>query len=386
MSAPHLGCWNIADLREKAKARLPKGVWEYLERGVEDETGMLRNRAAFDRLQFLPRVMRDVSAIDATVEVFGRKATLPLALAPTGAAGTMWYRGEEHLARAAARAGVPFTISSAGTMELEDIAAVGGNQWFQLYLWRDRELSYDVVRRAHAAGCEALFVTLDLPVMPNREYLHRNGYGMPMKANRKNVPDMLAHPRWLLGVLGRYLLHEGGMPAQSNLPASMRQSLTKGAKPGAHFKQDDLDADLIRHLRDIWPGKLVLKGILHPDDARLALDLGADGVVVSNHGARALDHSIAAIDALPAIVEAVGGRMTVFIDSGVRRGSDIVKARALGADMVLVGRAALYGLSAAGDAGVARMLELLGEETVRTMGMLGVRNWDEVTSAVLAAR
>jgi isopentenyl diphosphate isomerase/L-lactate dehydrogenase-like FMN-dependent dehydrogenase len=361
-------------------------VWEYLERGVEDETGMARNRAAFDRLQFLPRVMRDVSAIDTTVQVFGREATLPLALAPTGAAGMMWYKGEEHLARAAAKAGLPFTISSAGTMELEDITAVGGNQWFQLYLWRDRELSYDVVRRAHAAGCEALFVTLDLPVMPNREYLHRNGYGMPVKANRKNVPDMLLHPRWLLGVLGRYLLQDGTMPSQSNLPAELRQSLAKGAKPGAHFKQDDLDADGIRKLRDLWPGKLVLKGILHPDDARLALDLGADGVVVSNHGARGLDHSLAAIDALPGIVEAVGGRMTVFLDSGVRRGSDIVKARALGADVVLVGRAVLYGLSAGGEAGVTRAIDLLGEEVVRTLGMLGARNWAEITPGSLAPR
>ncbi|WP_202392989.1 alpha-hydroxy acid oxidase [Alteraurantiacibacter buctensis] len=385
MPAPDLGCWNIADLRERARARLPRGVWEYLERGVEDETGMARNRAAFDRLQFRPRVLRDVSAIDVSTEVFGRKAALPLALAPTGAAGMMWYQGEAHLARAAAKAGLPFTISSAGTMELEDICAQGGNQWFQLYLWRDRELSYDVVRRAHAAGCEALFVTLDLPVMPNREYLHRNGYGMPVKANRKNVPDMLAHPRWLLGVLGRYLLHDGALPTQSNLPQGLRQSLAKGAKPGAHFKQDDLDPEGIRRLRDLWPGKLVLKGVLHPDDARLALDLGADGVVVSNHGGRALDHSLAAIDALPAIVEAVGGRMTVFLDSGVRRGSDIVKARALGADMVLVGRAALYGLSAGGEAGVTRTLDLLREEVVRTMGMLGARNWDEVGPQVLAA-
>ena len=347
---------------------------------------MARNRAAYDRLQFLPRVMRDVSSIDPSVEVFGRQARLPLALAPTGAAGLMWHRGEAHLARAAAAAGLPFTISSAGTMELEDIVAQGGNQWFQLYLWRDRELSYDVVRRAHDAGCEALFVTLDLPVMPNREYLHRNGYGMPVKANRRNVPDMLAHPRWLLGVLGRYLLQDGGLPTQSNLPPALRSSIAKGAKPGAHFKQDDLDAEGIRRLREIWPGKLVLKGILHPDDARLALELGADGVVVSNHGARSLDHSIAAIDALPSVVEAVGGRMTVFVDSGVRRGSDIVKARALGTDMVLVGRAALYGLSAAGEAGVTRALDLLGEEVVRTLGMLGLRNWDEVNAAVLAPR
>lgn len=383
MAAPHLDCWNVADLRAKAQARLPRGVWEYLERGVEDETGMARNRAGLDRLTFLPRVMRKVETIDPGVQIFGQPAALPLAVSPTGAAGLMWHKGELHLARAAAAAGLPFTISSAGTMDMEDILAAGGRQWFQLYCWRDRELSYEVVRRAHDKGCDTLFVTLDLPVIPNREYLYRNGYGMPIKANRRNVPDMLAHPRWLLGVLGRYML-DGGMPTQSNLPASLKHSIARGSKPGAHFKQDDLDPDGIRALRKLWPGKLVLKGILHPDDARLALELGADGIVVSNHGARALDHAIAAIDALPAIVEAVGGKLTVFFDSGVRRGSDIVKARALGADVVMMGRAVLYGLSAAGEPGVARALDLLRQETVRTMAMLGARDWSEIGPHVLA--
>jgi len=384
--SPTLDCWNIDDLRRRAQRRLPRGVWEYLERGVEDETGMARNRAAFDRITFVPRVMRRVDAIDTSAAVLGQAVPCPIALAPTGAAGMMWHQGDLHLARAAAKAGLPFTISSAGTMDLEALTPAGGRQWFQLYCWRDRELSYDVVRRAHQQGCDTLFVTLDLPVMPNREYLNRNGYGMPVKANGRNVPDMLAHPRWLLGVLGRYLIQDGHLPQQSNLPAAMRQSLAKGAKPGAHFKQDDLDVDEVRRLRDLWPGKLVLKGVLHPDDARLALDIGADGVVVSNHGGRALDHALASIDALPAIVDAVGGKLTVMLDSGVRRGSDVVKARALGADVVLLGRAVLYGLSIAGEAGVTRALELIGSEVVRTMAMLGARNWGEIGPQVLAPR
>jgi isopentenyl diphosphate isomerase/L-lactate dehydrogenase-like FMN-dependent dehydrogenase len=383
---PTLNCWNIADLKRKAERRLPKGVWEYLERGVEDELGMARNRAALDALTFVPRVMRKVDAIDTSTTIFGQKAALPLAVAPTGAAGLFWHKGDLHLARAAAAAEVPFIISSAGTMNVEDVVVGGGRQWFQLYMWQDRELSYDVVRKAHDLGCEALFVTLDLPVMPNREYLYHNGYGMPIKANRHNVPDMLAHPRWLAGVIGRYILQDGGMPTQANLPASMRHSVARGAKPGAHFKQDDLDLDGIKRLRDIWPGKLVLKGILHPDDARSALALGADGIVVSNHGGRALDGSIAAIDALPGIVEAVGGKLTVFFDSGVRRGSDVVKARALGADVVMVGRATLYGLAAAGEPGVARALGLLHQEVTRTMAMLGARNWDDVGPEVLGPR
>lgn len=373
-----LNCFNVADLRAKAQARLPKGVWEYLERGVEDELGMARNRAALDAITFVPRVMRKVADIDTSATIFGHKAALPLAIAPTGAAGLFWHKGDLLLARAAAAADVPFIISSAGTMDLEQVLAGGGRQWFQLYMWQDKDLSYDVVRKAHDLGCEALFVTLDLPVMPNREYLYRNGYGMPIKPNRHNVPDMLAHPRWLAGVIGRYLLQDGGMPKQANLPASMRHSVARGARPGAHFKQDDLDLEGIKRLRDIWPGKLVLKGVLHPDDAQAALGLGADGVVVSNHGGRALDGSIAAIDALPGIATAVGGKMTVFFDSGVRRGSDVVKAKALGADVVMVGRATLYGLAAAGQPGVARALELLRQEVTRTMAMLGARNWDEV--------
>lgn len=378
-----LGCYNIADLRARARARLPHGVWEYLERGVEDETGMARNRAALDRLAFLPRVLRNVSKVDTATTILGKPSPLPLAIAPTGAAGIMWYRGDVELARAAARAGVPFTISSASTMDLEDVVPAGGRQWFQLYLWQDRELSYAVVDRAAAAGCDALFVTLDLAVPPNREYLMHNGFGMPFGLNRHNVPDIILHPRWLAGVIGRYMAN-GGMPKQANLPTGLKNSVARGAKPGALFKQDDLDWDGIAALRRRWPGKLVLKGVLHPDDARRAVDMGADGVVVSNHGARSLDHAVAAIDALPGVVEAVGGRASVLFDSGVRRGSDVVKALALGAEAAMVGRATLYGLAAAGEAGAARAITLLGEEVARTMALLGLTSVAEIDRAVLA--
>jgi isopentenyl diphosphate isomerase/L-lactate dehydrogenase-like FMN-dependent dehydrogenase len=262
-------------------------------------------------------------------------------------------------------------------MDLEQIAVAGGWLWFQLYLWEDRALSHAVVDRAHDLGCEALFVTLDLPVVPNREYIHRNGFGTPFRLNGRNVVDVLAHPRWLAGVMGRYSLN-GGIPSQANLPDRLRARVTKGAHPGALFKQDDLDWDGLKELRDRWPGKFILKGVLHPADAEQALAMGADGVVVSNHGGRALDSSMATIDALPAVVDAVGGKMTVFLDSGIRRGSDVVKAVALGADAVLAGRAPLYGLAAAGQAGVARALELLRAETARTMAMLGARNVGEI--------
>jgi isopentenyl diphosphate isomerase/L-lactate dehydrogenase-like FMN-dependent dehydrogenase len=377
-----LACYNIADLRERARRRLPRGIWEYAERGTEDEAGMARNRAAFERVTFRPRVLRGVHAVDTSTEIFGKAVPFPLALAPTGAAGLLWHNGDLALARAAAAAGVPFTISSAATMDLEQIALAGGRLWFQLYYWEDRSLSHAVVDKARDLGCEALFITLDMPVPPNREYIHRSGFGTPFRLNPRNTLDVLSHPRWLAGVMGRYMLR-GGIPTQANLPDRMRAKVTKGAPPGALFKQDDLDWDAVKILRDRWPGKFVLKGVLHPEDAERAMDLGADGVVVSNHGGRALDSSIATIDALPDIVAAVGGRMTVLLDSGVRRGSDVIKAVALGADAVLAGRAPLYGLAAAGEAGVARALELLRTETARTMAMLGARNVAEVDSGLL---
>jgi isopentenyl diphosphate isomerase/L-lactate dehydrogenase-like FMN-dependent dehydrogenase len=373
-----LGCYNIADLRERARRRLPLGIWEYAERGVEDECGMARNRAAFDAITFRPRVLRGVNNVETSAEVFGKRIPFPLALAPTGAAGLLWHNGDLALAGAAAKAGVPFTISSASTMDLEQIAEAGGRQWFQLYLWEDRSLSHAVIARAWELGCEALFVTLDLPVPPNREYIQRNGFGTPFKLNARNTADVLGHPRWLAGVMGRYMLR-GGIPTQANLPDRLRTRVTKGAPPGALFKQDDLDWDGVKDLRDRWPGKFILKGLLHPQDAEHALAIGADGVVVSNHGGRALDCSIASIEALPAIRDAVGGRMTIMLDSGVRRGSDVVKAIVRGADLVLAGRAPLYGLAAFGEPGVVRAIELLRTETARTMAMLGVRTIAEAS-------
>ncbi|HEX9805604.1 MAG TPA: alpha-hydroxy acid oxidase [Alteraurantiacibacter sp.] len=381
-AAPDFGCYNLADLREKARRRLPLGIWEYVERGVEDELGMARNRAGFEAVTFQPRVLHNVEQVDPSTSLLDTRSSFPLAVAPTGAAGLLWYEGDLALARAAARAGVPFTICSASTMDLEQIARAGGNLWFQLYMWADRSLSEAVIDRAWDHGCSALLVTLDLPVPPNREYLHRNGFGTPFRLNARNAFDVLAHPRWLVGTMGRYMIH-GGIPSQANLPDRLRNKVTQSAHPGAHFKQDNLDWDEVARLRERWKGKFVLKGILRADDAEHAVNMGADAIVVSNHGARGLDGSIASIDALPAIVEAAGGKIEILLDSGVRRGSDVVKAVAMGASGVLAGRAALYGLGAGGEDGVVRALELLKAETVRTMCMLGARNIGEVTGALL---
>lgn len=375
-------CHNILDLREKAKRRLPRGAWEYAERGCEDERSMERNRAALDSVTFRPRVLRPVHQVDTRCMLLGAESAFPLALAPTGAAGLLWYEGDLALARAAAKAGIPFTISSASTMDIEDIAAAGGRLWFQLYLWEDRELSMAVIDRARLAGCDTLFVTVDLPVGANREYMNRNGFGIPFKLNARNTFDAVTHPRWLASTIGRYLL-SGGIPSQANLPDRLRARISRGAPPGAMFKQDDLDWDGIKAIRDRWPGKLVLKGVLHPEDATLALGIGADGVVVSNHGGRAFDCSAAPIRALPEVVAAAGGRMAVLMDSGIRRGSDIAKALALGADGVLAGRAPLYGLAVGGEDGVTRAIDLLRTEFARSMGMLGARTTREIGPELL---
>ena len=380
--APTFGCYNIADLREKARKRLPLGVWEYVERGVEDEHGMARNRVAMDAVTLRPRVARNVEVIDPSTTLLGCNSSFPLAVAPTGAAGLLWHEGDLALAKAAARLGVPFTVSSASTMDIDQIAVAGGTIWFQLYMWTDRSLSMAVVDRAKDLGCAALLVTLDLPVMPNREYLHRNGFGTPFRLNPRNFADIMLHPRWLLGVMGRYAL-SGGIPSQANLPDRLRNKVTQEAHPGALFKQDNLDWDEIARLRDSWPGKFVLKGMLRPDDAVRAAGIGADAIIVSNHGGRSLDSSIASMQALPDIVASVGDRIEVILDSGVRRGSDVVKAVAMGAKGVLAGRAALYGLGTAGEEGVVRALDLLKAETTRTMGMLGARNISEVDASLL---
>jgi isopentenyl diphosphate isomerase/L-lactate dehydrogenase-like FMN-dependent dehydrogenase len=374
---------NIADLRDMARRRLPRGIYEYLERGVEDELSLDGNREAFRRIKLLPHVLRGVTTIDTTHQVLGESMPYPFAVAPTGGASLFSYHGDIAAARAAAARGIPFIISTASTMDVEQIATAGGKLWFQLYLWENRELSHAAMARAKAASCDVCFVTVDLPVHPNREYNERNGYGTPFRIGRRNTIDLLTHPRWFAGVLGRYMLN-GGIPQQANLPAHLRGRVTKSAPVGAAFKNDNLDWDEVAALRDRWNGKFVIKGVMRPDDAGRALALGADGVVVSNHGGRGLDCAAATIDALPGVVAAVGGKMAIFVDGGVLRGSDVVKAIALGADAVLIGRAICYGLAAGGEAGAGRALDLLASEVRRTMGLAGCRNVAEIGPALLA--
>jgi isopentenyl diphosphate isomerase/L-lactate dehydrogenase-like FMN-dependent dehydrogenase len=299
---------------------------------------------------------------------------MPIVIAPTGAAGIMWHDGEIALARAAAAAGIPFTLATASMTAMEKIVEqAGGRLWFQLYNYADKSISHRIAERAKAAGFEGLIVTVDSPVFANREYNLRNGFTIPMSYTLRNTMDVLTHPRWLLGVLMRYLLTTG-MPRYENYPAEVRARITAQPMGRALKLNDAMDWDELRALRKLWPRQLMVKGMLHPQDAVLAADCGVDGVIVSNHGGRTIDGALAPIEALPQVIDAIGKRITVMVDSGFRRGSDVVKALALGAGAVLIGRSTLYGTAAAGEAGAARAIAIFREEIDRVLALLGCRS------------
>ncbi|MDQ0469969.1 alpha-hydroxy acid oxidase [Labrys wisconsinensis] len=362
---------NVEDVRASARRRLPRGVFDYIDRGAEDEVGLRRLRRSFDDLLFHPRVLVDVSRRDLSTRLFDRDRPLPLVIAPTAAAGLVWHQGEIALARAAARAGIPFTIATGSMTEMERIAAeAGGELWFQLYMWHARELSHALIDRAWANGIETLVLTVDTVADPIREYNTRNGYSVPIKASLRGGLDMLRHPRWVTGVLLRYLVDEG-IPTYRHYPDSFRSSITRKATWEQVRLTDAMGWDDLAALRRRWRGRLILKGILRADDAVRAVEAGADGIVVSSHGARNLDAAVPPVHALPAIVDAVRGRAAVLADSGVRRGADILKLIALGADAVLIGRAPLYGTAIGGEAGASHVLHLLRQEMQAVLGFLG---------------
>ncbi|WP_028605899.1 alpha-hydroxy acid oxidase [Ottowia thiooxydans] len=362
---------NIADYREQARKLLPHGLFEFVDRGTEDEVALFNNRRAFEAIKLVPRTLVDVSQRSAATSLFGKPLKMPLAIAPTGAAGLMWHDGEIALAQAAATAGIPFTVATGSLTSMERVAReAGGSLWFQLYMWPDRKASYGLVARAEAAGYEALVVTVDTAVGSNREYNVRNGFTIPFRFSARNVLDVMSSPRWMLRVLARYALTTG-LPQYENYPPEMRRSVVARPMGKAMKKTDALTWEDLRELRRVWPRTLIVKGILDPGDAARAIECGADGIVISNHGGRMLDSSIAPLDALPGIAKTVQKRVPLLLDGGIQRGSDIAKALALGADAVLVGRSTLYGLAVSGERGAGHVLALLHEELVRVMGLIG---------------
>jgi isopentenyl diphosphate isomerase/L-lactate dehydrogenase-like FMN-dependent dehydrogenase len=368
MQASSVTAYNLADLRELARRALPKGLFEFVDRGTENEYALRNMRAAIERVAFRPRVLVDVSARTQSTEFFGKPSAMPVAIAPTGAAGLLWFDGEIEVARAARRMGIPFTLSTASIVSMERVAAeAGGRLWFQLYMWPDRRMSYELVERVRNSGYEALIVTVDTPVTPNREYNKHNGFTLPMRIGRSNMLDVARHPRWFLNVFARYMLRSG-IPTLENYPEALKKRMTEAPTP---VKCDSLSWDDLKELRKRWTGPLVIKGILRSDDALRAQQCGADAIVVSNHGGRNLDASIPPFTVLPEIVDCVGTRMEVFVDGGFTRGGDIVKAVAIGAKGVLVGRAPLWGVAVDGEPGARLALQILREEIDRVLAFTG---------------
>lgn len=373
---------NLEDLRHLARRKLPRIAFDFIDGGADDEACLIRNRQAFGRYRLLPRYLRDVSRCDQSVTLFGRRHASPIGISPTGLAGLFRPNADLMLAAAAREAQVPFLLSSAANAALEDALPVApDNVWFQMYCTSDEHINADLVQRARKAQAPVLVVSVDVPVNSNRERNKRNGFSRPFRMTPGVMLEALGHPAWVL----RYL-RTGGIPMMRNwLPY---------AKPGASAGEvADLYGTLtpapmvswdhLRRIRDAWSGPLVIKGLLHPDDAREAVRLGANGLVVSNHGGRQLDAAPSPLEMLPSIRQAVGPEVHIILDSGIRRGSDVVIARCLGADSAIFGRPTLYGVTVAGQAGAARALQLIRQEIDMVLKQIGCASFEQLNSSYL---
>ncbi len=359
---------NIDDLRKRARRRLPRAIFDYVDGGAEDEATLRANRAGFRRYTFNPRVLVDVSGRDQSTTVLGERLASPLILAPTGFTGMLWPRGEILAARAAARKGLVFTLSTMSICSLEQVAeAAPGPLWFQLYVWRDREVTRSLMERAKAAGYRVLVVTVDTPVLGQRERDVRNGLVVPPRITVNNVLDTVRRVAWLRGMLANPRITFGnfvGTEAAGQNPVSVAEYTTQQFSPAVSWA--DLD-----WFRSIWSGPMAIKGVMAVEDARLAVEHGVEAIVVSNHGGRQCDYLPGAVEVLPEIADAVGDRAEVILDGGVRRGSDAVKAVALGARACMVGRAFNYGLAAGGQAGAEKAIDILQKEIDRCLALIG---------------
>lgn len=374
---------SIDDLRRLARRRLPRFAFDFIDGGAESETGLARNRRALDAVLLAPRYLVDLTTIDTTVELFGETYAAPLGVAPMGFANTAWPGADLMLARLAARERIPYIVSTAASTPLETLVeAARGCAWFQIYVSNDAGLTEHFLDRAEAAGCRALVVTVDVPAQGKRDRDIRNALRIPFRPTPAMMLDLVRRPAWSLGALRHGAPHFANL---SGAEAGAFASLTLEEVQSRLLMATRFDWEALKRLRDRWKGPLIVKGILRPDDALAAAEAGCDGLVVSNHGGRQADYAPAAIEALPAIAEACGGRMTLLFDSGVRRGADIVRARALGAAASLAGRPFAYGAAAGGEAGVARAFEILRTELTRTLGQIGRPSFRDIGPDALAS-
>jgi len=380
---------NIEDLRRLARKKMPRAVFDYVDRGSYDELSWRANVDDLRAIRFRQRVLIDADNRDISSTMLGERVTMPVCIAPTGLTGLVHGDGEMLAARAAEAAGVRYTLSTMSICSIEDVrGATEGPFWFQLYVFRDRGFSEAVIERARLAGCTALFVTVDLPLRGQRHADIKNGLEVPPRLNLRNAFDLLTKPAWTKSVL------MGKRKTFGNIQAYLKRQSgdkTRGDVLAAGaWANENFDGSLswrdLAWIRKIWPGKLVIKGILDPADARLAAEMGADAVVVSNHGGRQLDGAPSTIAVLPKIANAAGDRIEILFDGGIRSGQDVLKALALGAHGCMIGRAYLYGLGAMGQAGVAKALDLIASELKVSMSLTGVRNIKEITGDILFDR
>lgn len=371
---------TIEDLRVLAERRVPRMFYDYADSGAWTEGTYRANETDFARIKLRQRVAVDMTNRTLGSTMIGQPVSMPVALAPTGLTGMQHADGEIHAARAANKAGVPFTLSTMSICSLEDIANhTGAPFWFQLYVMKDRDFIARLIQRAKAAHCSALVLTLDLQILGQRHKDIRNGLSAPPKPTLANILNLMTKPRWCLGMLdtprrtfGNIVGHAKGVGDLSSLSSWTAEQF-----------DPELSWDDVKWIKDLWGGKLILKGILDPEDAELAVKSGADALIVSNHGGRQLDGALSSIAALPSIVDAVGGRMEVLMDGGIRSGQDVIKALALGAKGVFIGRAFLYGLGAMGEEGVTRCLDIIRKELDITMALCGKRDILDVDKSIL---
>jgi len=383
VSAWRRKAYNVAQMRLLASQALPKPVFDFADGGAEDEITLRRNEAAFADIAFLPRPLNGVSGVDLSIELFGERLALPFLLGPTGLAGLFWPDGERLTARAAAKAGSAYCLSHGSVCRLEELDAPEfGKRWMQVFIYRDRSFTMELIERAKQAKYQALVLTIDNQFLGRRERDLVNGFSIPPRFGLRDMAAMAGKLGWLSRMLpelknitfGNYV-RQGEASDLKTLAGRMASLLD----PAMNWA--DVDA-----VRNAWKGPLLIKGILHPLDAQEALARGVDGLIVSNHGGRQLDGAVSGIEALPAIVEVVKGRIPVLVDGGIRRGSDIVKAIGLGAKACLIGRPHLWGLSVAGEDGVAHVIQTLRDEMIRSMGLLGVESIDGISKELIARR
>lgn len=368
-------CVNLDDLRVLAKKRIPKVVYDFIEGGVDDEDGLDRNEDAFRRRALAPRYLVDITSLDQSTTLFGRTYSSAYGIAPTGGIGNYRRGGDLMLARAARDANIPFIMSGAATASMEDLAAIAPDHgWYQIYTARDRSIAEDQIKRVADLGLHALVVTVDVPVSSNRERNRRNGFGRPLRLSLANKLDALRRPAWFKDYMlhGIAMLDNWRAYAPAGASASDVGSYVSTQLPTSVTWKD------IENFRKLWHGPLILKGIMRTDDALRAVDAGVDGLIVSNHGARQLDRAVSALDVLPRLDAAVGDKITLMMDGGVRRGADVVIALASGAKFVFMGRPALYGAIAGGDTGAAKAVGIVRDEMNKVMAQIGCPTLSEI--------